>query len=428
MEKRTHSPKFLRQRKFVTIVPLLTLPFLVIFFIALGGGKGKTTSTNGLHQAGFNTILPDAHFKKEKDKDKLGIYEETAKDSAKLVEQIKNDPYYKLETENADTIKNATNPLQNILEHNASAYHQPGFSKLQTSVTNVSADSNEERVVQKLEQLKMALKKTDEHSSVVTEKYSGNSSSNSDMTRIQNLMKAMNTKNNEPDPEVGRLSGMLDKIMLIQHPESLQDSMRKLSEKNKAQTFAVYTGLPEDNITVMDTPSRQSANGFYGLNDEKINNNPKQNSIEAVIPESQTLVSGATVKLQLLNDIFVAGIKIAKNEFVFGLASLSNERLKIVINSLRYRQNILPVSLAVYDMDGMEGIYIPGSINRDVSKQFADDAISSIGLSPVDQSVGAQATVAGIQAAKSLADKKIKLIRVTVKPGYRVLLKDVNQK
>jgi conjugative transposon TraM protein len=140
------------------------------------------------------------------------------------------------------------------------------------------------------------------------------------------------------------------------------------------------------------------------------------------------LVSGATVKLQLLDDIFVGGIKISKNEFVYGLASLSNERLKIVINSLRFGQNILPVSLAVYDMDGMEGIYIPGSINRDVSKQSADDAISTIGLSPADQSVGAQATVAGIQAAKSLAGKKIKLIRVTVKPGYRVLLKDVNQK
>jgi conjugative transposon TraM protein len=373
-------------------------------------------------------MLPDAHFKKEKEKDKLGIYEETAKDSAKLVQQIKNDPYYKPEMENTDTIKNSTTALQNILEHNASAYHQPGSSKLQTTVTNVSPDSNEQRVVQKLEQLKMALKKTGEHSSMVTEKNTGNSSSNSDMTRIQKMMQVMNTKNNEPDPEVNQLSGMLDKIMLIQHPESLQDSMRKLSEKNKAQTFVVYTGSPESDITVMDTLKGQSGNNFYGLNDEKINDVPKQNSIEAVIPEWQTLVSGASVKLQLLNDIFVGGIRIAKNEFVYGSASLSNERLKIVINSLRYQQNILPVSLAVYDMDGMEGIYIPGSISRDVSKQSADDAISTIGLTTVDQSVGSQAAVAGLQAAKSLADKKIKLIRVTLKPGYRVLLKDINQK
>jgi conjugative transposon TraM protein len=428
METQKHSQKFLRQRKFLIVVPMLTLPFLVIFFIALGGGKGKATTSNGIPQASFNTMLPDAHFKKEKDKDKLGIYEETAKDSAKLVQQIKNDPYYKLGRENADTSKTSSALLENILQHSADKYHQPGFSTLQTSVSNVSADSNEERVVQKLEQLKLALKKADGHSSPGIQKYAGNSSSNPEVRRLQQMMDTINIKNREPDPEVNQLSGMLDKIMLIQHPESLQDSTRKLSEKNKAQTFIVSTASPEDNITVMDTLARQTVNGFYGLASEKGTENTKQNSIEAIIPESQMLVSGATVKLQLLNEVFVGGVKIPRNELVYGAASISNERLKIVITSLRYQQNILPVSLTVYDLDGMEGIYIPGSINRDVSKQSADDAISTIGMTTVDQSVGTQAAVAGIQAAKSLADKKIKLIRVSVKAGYQVLLRDSNQK
>src|SRR6202042_2132427 len=117
-----------------------------------------------------------------------------------------------------------------------------------------------------------------------------------------------------------------------------------------------------DNITVMDTSRNHSLNSFYGLNDELKSESAIQNSIEAVTPESQTLVSGATVKLQLLNDIFVGGIKIPKDEFIYGTATLSNERLKIAINSLRYENNILPVSLSVYDLDGMAGIYIPGSI------------------------------------------------------------------
>jgi conjugative transposon TraM protein len=175
--------------------------------------------------------------------------------------------------------------------------------------------------------------------------------------------------------------------------------------------------------------TQQPSNAFYGLDDDDNKmQSQKQNSIEASIPESQTLVSGATVKLRLLNDIFVNGIKIPKDEFVYGTASLSNERLKIIINSVRYQNNILPVSLAVYDMDGMAGIYIPGSINRDVSKQSADDAISTLGLSNVDESVGAQATVAGIQAVKTLASKKLRLVRVNLPSGYRVLLKDNNQK
>jgi len=44
----------------------------------------------------------------------------------------------------------------------------------------------------------------------------------------------------------------------------------------------------------------------------------------------------------------------------------------------------------------------------------------------MNQSLKAQATNAGIQAAKGLFSKKIKLVRVTVKAGYKILLKDDN--
>lgn len=434
-----HTQQFLRQRKFMTILPLLVLPFAIIFFVALGGGKGSVSSNGVSRQSGINTMLPDAQFKKGKEKDKMGIYEEANKDSAKRHDEIKNDPYYTKEPPANDTFKNETAQLQNILQHNAAKFNQPNYSKLQISPANFSADSNEQKVIKKLEQLKKALSKKSSadysdnsgyQKNGNGEQYAKNSSANPDANKLQNMLQMISAKNTEPDPEVNQLNNMLDKVMLIQHPEKMQDSMKKLSEKNKAQTFIVATGQSENNITLMDTMDQQiqTSNAFYGLNDGGNSQNQKQNAIEAFIPESQTFVSGATVKLQLLNDIFVNGTKIPKDEFVFGTASLNNERLKIAINSLRYQNNILPVSLEVYDLDGMQGIYIPGSINRDVSKQSADDAISTIGLNSADQSVGAQAAVAGIEAAKTLATRKIKLIRVTVKSGYRVLLKDANQK
>jgi hypothetical protein len=40
---------------------------------------------------------------------------------------------------------------------------------------------------------------------------------------------------------------------------------------------------------------------------------------------------------------------------------------------------------------------------------------------------GTQATSAGIEAAKTLFSKKVKLIKVTVKAGYQVLLYDEKQ-
>jgi hypothetical protein len=54
--------------------------------------------------------------------------------------------------------------------------------------------------------------------------------------------------------------------------------------------------------------------------------------------------------------------------------------------------------------------------------------MQTIGLTSLDPSWGAQAASAGIEAAKTLFSKKVKLIKVTVKAGYQVLLRDEKQK
>ena len=97
------------------------------------------------------------------------------------------------------------------------------------------------------------------------------------------------------------------------------------------------------------------------------------------------------------------------------------------INSVRYQHSLYPVKLEVYDIDGLPGIYIPGAINRDVAKQSTDNALQSVALNSLDPSIGAQAASAGIEAAKTLLSKKVKMIKVEVKAGYKILLKDNNQ-
>jgi len=117
-----------------------------------------------------------------------------------------------------------------------------------------------------------------------------------------------------------------------------------------------------------------------------------------------------------------------KGTFVFGAASLNGERLNIQINSIRYKNSLFPVQLFVVDMDGIEGVYIPGAITRDVAKGSADRAVQGVGFTTLDPSLGAQAANAGIEAAKTLLSKKAKLVKVTVKAGYQVLLRDEKQK
>lgn len=421
-----HPEAFLRKRKFYLVLPLLALPFITFFFIALGGGRKASKQDAAPHAGGINPLLPEAHFKKGKDKDKLALYEEKRRDSVKIREAIRNDPYYNFEVrDGADTLKSSPAQPRNILQQPAAKLSQPGLAHLQGPWPNAGVDASEKEVIRKIEQLKKVLKQNSS-GNIVSNKTTGAT----DTRKFQNLTQMINSKSNDSDPEVSQINSMLDKVMLIQHPEQMQDSMKKLAEKNRKESFTVTTSIPEENITLLGNPETevQSHHAFYGLIEERNTDNAGQNCIEAVIPETQSLVSGATIKLRLLKDIYVGYFKIPKDALVYGTASLSNERLKIAINSLRYQDNILPVSLTVYDMDGMAGIYIPGSINRDVSKESAGDAISTMGLNPVDESVGSQAAVAGIEAAKTLASRKIRLIRVTIKSGYKVLLKDNNTK
>jgi hypothetical protein len=79
--------------------------------------------------------------------------------------------------------------------------------------------------------------------------------------------------------------------------------------------------------------------------------------------------------------------------------------------------------MEAYDLDGQPGIYVPGSIDRDVSKASADEALGTLGVTSLDPSLGAQAAGAGIQAVKTLLTRKVRQVRVVVREGYQLLLK-----
>ena len=91
-----HTQKFLQQRKFLTVAPVLVVPFLTTLFWALGGGQGTASEIKADTSGGLNFEIPVAHFTGE-DLDKLSLYEKASRDSAKFREARDNDPYFKLD-------------------------------------------------------------------------------------------------------------------------------------------------------------------------------------------------------------------------------------------------------------------------------------------------------------------------------------------
>lgn len=395
----THSQKFLRQRKFLMVLPLLVLPFTTMIFWSLGGGKtGAAEAQTVIANKGLNTKLPDAHISENKGADKLSFYQQADKDSLLLQQQMLNDPYYK-----DVPLKEKQMLQEQSMQHHSLLLDNKNF-----------ADANEEKVNEKLQQLQAIINQPQQQlqSSYASNKEQNN---NPEINRLEKIMQTMKNDNND-DKEMQQLNSVMDKILDLQHPERINEKLKEQSVRNKQQVFAVSL-----NDTVKQT------RGFYSLDDNGISE-VNQNAIEAIIPETQIVVAGATVKLLLANDIYINGLMISRNSFVYGTAALNNERLRINITSIRYKNNIIPVSLEVYDIDGLQGIYIPGSINREVAKESSNEAINALGLATLDPSFTAQATGAGIQAAKTLLSKKVKQVKVTIKEGYKILLKDNNQK
>lgn len=401
MEKKQHSAKFLKKRKLMMMLPLLVLPFLTMAFWALGGGTSSAENAKE-QRAGLNLQLPDAQLKDESGFDKLRFYEQAADDSAKLKEALKNDPYYRNDLE---AVATSYNPL------NTSTYDKS------------SVDENTRRVYSKLDELNQQLNQPAQQT--VPSRKSVYSSE--DVDRLGEMMQVMNSPS-EKDPEMEQINSMLDKIMDVQHPARVKERLKEKSLKHKSHVYRVNgnAGLGET-IMVKDSVPRKFENKFYSEINKPLSDLDQSPNVTAVIHETQTLVAGSTVKLRLTSDVYIKGILIPSATFVFGTATLQNERLLITISSINYRNNLLPVLLSVHDIDGVAGVYIPGSINRDVAKQSADQSLSSVELVSMDPSLQAQAAVAGIGAAKTLLSKKVKLVKVTVKAGYKVLLKDENQ-
>lgn len=80
---------------------------------------------------------------------------------------------------------------------------------------------------------------------------------------------------------------------------------------------------------------------------------------------------GRTVKLRLLKPMQTGNIVMPKNTLVAGTAKMQGERLDILVSSIEYAGNIIPVELAVFDTDGQKGcLFRPQWSRKRSTKQW----------------------------------------------------------
>jgi len=247
------------------------------------------------------------------------------------------------------------------------------------------------------------------------------SSHSVDVDRLERIVRSLKDDQGS-SPEMLELNKTLDKLSALQRPP-IPDSL-------PFQSPALPVRPSIDGIPLAAWPSGTQAQGrFYDLeSSSQSEDQPAATLIEATIPQAQTLIDGGLLRLELMTDLIAGSQPIPKGAPLYGIVHLSGDRMQVKIGSIRLRNQVFPVDLQVVDLDGIAGIYEPGSATRETIRQSTSQGLSSLGPTTLETSLAGQATNTGLQLARSLATRKVRLIRVSVKAGYRVFLQDMTQK
>ena len=160
-------------------------------------------------------------------------------------------------------------------------------------------------------------------------------------------------------------------------------------------------------------------------------NDKEPNLIKAIIDENIKAVDGSRVRLRLLDDIEINDIVVHKGSYLYAtMSGFGSQRVKGNVQSIMVDDEIIKVSLALYDTDGLEGLYVPSSQFRETTKDVGSGALSNTSTLTNSSTTsgnnlatwGAQAITNAVQKTSNAISKAIKKNNAKLKYGTFVYL------
>jgi conjugative transposon TraM protein len=194
-------------------------------------------------------------------------------------------------------------------------------------------------------------------------------------------------------------------------------SQRAIPAQPAEQSKQALTLSPEN----QEEPEVKSNRFYTGRRRTK-----KGNTISAAVQGEQTVMQGSTIKLRLLEDMTTeAGVTIPKGTTIWGVVSISSERLLVNISSVLLGKDLIPIQKTVYDIDGQKGINLPANVKAEIAKRAEAQSIQNAPTEEITSGGGILEKSAGavVNTAKGLLSRKAEEIKVTVKSNYQIVLK-----
>ena len=210
-------------------------------------------------------------------------------------------------------------------------------------------------------------------------------------------------------------------------PETLPQASGTIDEES------LSVKAPGENDTASEVVKKVKTTSDYFNTLSKDAHEPKL--IQAIIDENIKAVDGSRVRLRLLDDVEINESVVKRGTYLYATVSgFSSGRVKGSINSILVGDELVKVSLSIYDTDGLEGLYVPNSQFRETSKDVASSAMSgnlSMNTGTYGNSLaqwGMQAVQNAYQKTSNAISKAIKKNKVKLKYGTFVYLVNGNQK
>lgn len=369
----TYSNRPIRNRRLLFFLPLPLIAFSVFMFWIFGGGRQADEHADTV-QHGLNTALPSAQLKNDP-LDKLAYYERSASDSAKLRERVKHDPYLRDSGDPAAKVYKQLSTLDELVKKS----EQEQLHRLRVP-GGVDSRSVADEPVHEPDEIK----------------------------RLERLANTNVTRGR--DPEIAQLDSLLDKLIDVQQPAT--------PDHTEAHRSFVYVSPVTDHI----------AFGARAAFNDIVNDRSPDSAavIRATISANQVIVPGAELRLQLVTPISIQHTIVPEGTALYGHTRLDGDRLKITINTILFQQVLHDVALVVYDVDGVEGLYVPGATGRDVARQSLSRSSQGVAFNGLNGSAAGQLATAGIEAGKNFLSRRPRQVKLTLKQGHQLLL--VNKK
>lgn len=213
--------------------------------------------------------------------------------------------------------------------------------------------------------------------------------------------------------------------------------MKSTSDAGRMETEGKITegavkGLDED-ASAKDVVKlmNKSSDYFYTIAE----NEPEPHLIKAIIDENITAVDGSRVRLRLLDDVMISDCMVKKGACLYAtMSGFGAQRVKGNVQSILVEDELVKVNLAVYDTDGLEGLYVPSSKFRETARDVASGAIggsmnmNTTGGGNMLQQWGMQALNNAYQKTTNALSSSVKKNRAKLKYGSFVYLVNGREK